>query len=158
MDDTANWEFAAVVAAVCIGLGGLLLFTLIGALGAWRVHEAASNAAAQAARAAAAVEELARSLILPPPGHEPYSTAAAPVQAPDPALARLSETAAELELLRAQAADLMREQEALSDAVRNLVQAGVLRGDQSNEQLDQIAQTLRRVEEQLVRMTTPPAR
>jgi hypothetical protein len=150
--DTANWEFAAVVAAVCIGLGGLLLFTLLGALGAWRVHEAASNAATQAARAASAIEELARLLVLPQPAPEPH--APAPV-APDAALARLSETAAELQRLGEQAAELMRQQEALSDAVRNLVQAGVLRGDQSNEQISQIAQTLRRVEEQLVRMTTP---
>jgi hypothetical protein len=150
--DTANWEFAAVVAAVCIGLGGLLLFTLLGALGAWRVHEAAANAAAQAARAAVAIEELARSLIVTAPTPEPYLSAAGP----DPALARLSEAATELQRLREQAAELMLQQEALSDAVRNLVQAGVLRGDQSSEQLTQIAQTLRRVEEQLVRMTTPP--
>ncbi|HEY7499478.1 MAG TPA: hypothetical protein VH740_13255 [Vicinamibacterales bacterium] len=153
MDDTANWEFAAVVAAVCIGLGGLLLFTLLGAIGAWRVHEAASNAAAQAARAAAAIEELARSMMFAPAA--PDAPAPAP---PDAAGSRLAETAAELERLRGEAAELLRQQESLSDTVRDLVQSGVLRSDQSSEQLRQLEQTLRRVEEQLVRITTPRPR
>ena len=36
MGDTTNWEFAAAVAAVVLGLGGLLLFTIIGNAGSER--------------------------------------------------------------------------------------------------------------------------
>ena len=43
MGDTTNWEFAAAVAAVTIGLGGLLLFTIIGAIGSWRILGAANS-------------------------------------------------------------------------------------------------------------------
>jgi ABC-type transporter Mla subunit MlaD len=77
---------------------------------------------------------------------------------PDPASARLAEAAAELERLREQAADLLRQQEALSDSVRNLVQVGVLGSEQSREQLEQLEQTLRRIEEHLARITTPRPR
>jgi hypothetical protein len=52
----------------------------------------------------------------------------------------------------------LRQQEALSDAVRNLVQAGVLRSDQSDERLAQLEETLRRIEEHLARITTPRPR
>jgi hypothetical protein len=154
VDDSANWEFAAVVAAVCIGLGGLLLFTLVGAVGAWRVYEAATRAAAQTARAAGAIEELARSLT---PSQSSGVGHASEIPAPrtDAALAG---TASELERLRAQAADLLAQQSLLQDAIRNLVEAGVLRGDESNQQLRDLEQTLRRVEEHLVRITTPGAR
>jgi hypothetical protein len=47
VDDTSNWEFAAVVAAICIGLGGLLLFTIVAAIGTWRVHASAAHGAAR---------------------------------------------------------------------------------------------------------------
>ena len=39
LGDTTNWEFAAAVAAVSMGLGGLLLFTMIGTIGSWRVFD-----------------------------------------------------------------------------------------------------------------------
>ena len=150
MDDTSSWEFAAVVAAVCIGLGGLLLFTIIGAIGGWRVYGAARGASARAARAAASVEELARVLA--------EQAASMPGALLGESAPRLAEAVDELTGLRAQAADLLLQQTRLQDAVRNLVEAGVLRGDESNQQLRALEQTLRRVELHLARITTPGAR
>ena len=150
MDDTSSWEFAAVVAAVCIGLGGLLLFTLIGAIGAWRVYEAARRTSAQAARAAASVVELAKVLA--------EQAASMPAALLGESAPRITEAADELTRLRTQAADLLLQQTRLQDAVRNLVEAGVLRGEESNQQLRELERTLRRVEQHLARITTPGAR
>jgi hypothetical protein len=150
VDDTSTWEFAAVVAAVCIGLGGLLLFTAIGAIGAWRVYDAARRASGEAARAAASVEVLARAL-----AEQAESMPAALLGESAP---RIAEAADELTRLRAQAADLLLQQTRLNDAVRNLVEAGVLRGDESNQQLREFEHTLRRVEQHLARITAPGAR
>jgi hypothetical protein len=146
MGEIADWEFAAVVAAVCIGLGGLLILTLLGAIGAWRVHDAAAVAASEAARAATAVEELA---------HQLMTQSAQPAAQQNATLARHAE---ELERLTAQATELLAQQALLHDAVRNLVEAGVLRGDDAAEHLRQLEHTLRRVEEHLVRITTPGTR
>ena len=144
MDDTANWEFAAVVAAVCIGLGGLLLFTLIGAIGSWRVHDSAARAAAETARAADAMQELARTMVAQTAERAPMIDLAARVD--------------EVDALRRQAEDLLSQQTRLQDAVRHLVEAGVLRGEESGRQLRELEQALRRVEEHLVRIATAVGR
>jgi len=144
VDDTANWEFAAVVAAVCIGLGGLLLFTLIGAVGTWRIHDGAARAAEQTAAVAAAMQELARAMMAPPAERGPMIELAG----------QLEEVAA----LKRQAEDLLAQQARLQDAVRHLVEAGVLRGEESGRQLRDLDQSLRRVEELLVRITSPGSR
>jgi hypothetical protein len=148
--DTANWEFAAAVAAVCIGLGGLLLFTLIGVLGAWRVYGGAARAASEAAKAAASVRELAIALTASRQLIEPATQ-----RAPETDFAAASD---ELDDIRKRTADLLAQQTLLQDAVRNLVEAGVLQGEESGEQLRALEQTLRRVEEHLIRITTPGAR
>ena len=150
MGDTANWEFAAAVAAVCIGLGGLLLFTLIGVLGAWRVCDGAARAASEAAKAAASVRELAIALTASRQFIEPATQ-----RAPETDFAAAAE---ELDNMRKQTADLLAQQTLLQDAVRNLVEAGVLQGEESGEQLRAREQTLRRVEEHLIRITTPGTR
>ncbi len=137
--DTANWEFAAVVAAVCIGLGGLLLFTLVGAIGSWRIHDSAARAAEGAARAADAMQDLGRAMIA-------QSAAAAP-------MIHLAARVDEVDALRRQAEDLLSQQSRLQDAVRHLVEAGVLRGEESGRQLRELEQTMRRVEEHLLRIT-----
>jgi hypothetical protein len=150
VDDTSSWEFAAVVAAVCIGLGGLLLFTLIGAIGGWRVYEAARRASAQAASAAASVEELAKAL-----GEQAASLPATLLGESAP---KISEAADELTRLRAQAADLLQQQTRLQDAVRNLVEAGVLQGEESSQRLRALEATLHRIEQHLARISSPGAR
>jgi hypothetical protein len=151
VDDTANWEFAAVVAAVCIGLGGLLLFTLIGAIGTWRMHDGATRAAEQTAEAAAqigiaadAMQELARAMM-----------AQAAVRGP---MIELAGQIEEVAALKTQAGELLAQQTRLQDAVRHLVEAGVLRGEESGRQLRDLEQALRRVEEHLTRITTPGIR
>jgi hypothetical protein len=57
--DSANWEFAALVAAVTIGLGGLLAFTLLALVGGWRMFSAAYEAAREAAETSASIREVA---------------------------------------------------------------------------------------------------
>ena len=64
MDDASNWEFAASIAAVCIGLSGLLLFTLIGTIGGWRVLDKASRAAEETAKSSVVMQDLARQLAM----------------------------------------------------------------------------------------------
>ncbi len=163
MGDTANWEFAAAVAAVCIGFGGLLLFTLIGVAGAWRVYDGAARAASEAAKAAASMRELAIALTVGTSlsttgrgaGGEGAPIEPATQRASKPDFAAASD---ELDDIRRKTADLLAQQTLLQDAVRNLVEAGVLRGEESGEQLRALEQTLRRIEEHLIRITTREAR
>lgn len=133
MGDTSNWEFAAVVAAVCIGMGGLLLITLIAVLGAWRVFARAAEAAEQSARAAAAVEELARQLMASPARERPDDVSD----------------------LRARADALLEQQARLQDGARNLLESAILRDDESAERLRQLDAALRRIEQQLERIARP---
>lgn len=149
MGDTANWEFAAAVAAVCIGFGGLLLFTLVGVVGSWRMYDGAARAASEAAKAAAAMRELAIVLTVSPQAAEVAQLA------PATDFAAASDA---LDDMRRKTDDLLARQTLLQDAVRNLVESGVLRGEDSGEQLRALEQTLQRIEEHLNRITTPGAR
>ncbi len=137
MDNASNWEFAASIVAVCIGLGGLLLFTLIGTIGGWRVFNRASHAANEAAKATIVVQDLARQLALR--------------EAAQPGLADLTQAASQLSGLRAQADALLEQQTRLQAAVRNLVEAGVLRGESATD-IKQLESTVNRLEEHLVRI------
>ena len=137
MDNASNWEFAASIAAVCIGLGGLLLFTLIGTIGGWRVFSRASQAADEASKASIVVQDLARQLALR--------------EASQPGLADLTQAAHQLSGLRAQADALLEQQTRLQAAVRNLVEAGVLRGEGAND-IKQLESAVNRLEEHLVDM------
>jgi hypothetical protein len=58
----------------------------------------------------------------------------------------------EVTALRRQAEDLLAQQARLQDAVRHLVEAGVLRGEESGRHLRELEQAVRRVEEQLGRI------
>lgn len=138
MGDTANWEFAAAVAAVTIGLGGLLLFTLTTIISSWRVLAKAGNAADEAMKASTAMQDLARYLSW----RETRPPAAAPS-------VDLSDAAGELADLRHQADALIEQQSRLQEAVRNLVEAGVLGSDQSGRQLQDLEEAVRRLEENL---------
>lgn len=138
MGDTTNWEFAAAVAAVVMGLGGLLLFTIIGTIGAWRVFSQANRAAVEAAKASASVQDLARHL---------SSRAASQLPIID-----LREEADELADLRRQADALIDQQSRLQEAVRNLVEAGALGNAGSERQLRDLDGILRRLEDNLTRV------
>ena len=137
MDDTTNWEFAAAVAAVCIGLGGLLLFTLIGAIGSWRVFDRAREAAIESAKANVAVQDLARSVAA-------RDAALAPQTSP----ASLEESRA-LSDLRRQADALIDQQARLQDAVRNLVDSAAQRSEESTSRLRDIEGSIKRLEQHL---------
>lgn len=144
MDDTSNWEFAAAVAAVSIGLAGLLLFTLIGTLGSWRVYDRALRASNEAAKASLLVQDLAREM----------ATREA-LRQPDLDLARES---AQLADLRRQANSLIEQQRLLQNAVRNLIEAGVLRREGSAEELEELQRAVQRLEQHLGQVAEAVAR
>ena len=135
--DTTNWEFAAVVAAVTMGLGGLLLFTLFGIINSWRVFDRAGRAANEAAKASMAVQDLARYLA----SRETMHAVAPRVD--------LTQAADDMNALRQQADALIEQQTRLQDAVRNLVEAGVLRNEDSRQHLADLEGAVRRLEENL---------
>ena len=143
MGNTSNWEFAAVVAAVVMGLGGLLLFSLIGTIGSWRVFRLASQSAREAEAASTAVQDLARQL------------AAKEAMAPG---AQLAAAAADVGELRRQASALLDEQARLNDATRNLVEARVLGGEDASRQLQELDAAVKRLEDNLGRVAAAVAR
>lgn len=143
MGDTTNWEFAAAVAAVCIGLGGLLLFTLLGTANSWRVFSMTHKAAQEAEKASLAVQELARHLSARSAQNLPVID--------------LSDAANEMADLRRQADALIAQQGRLQEAVRNLVEAGVLGSEASNQQYGDLESALRRLEDNLARVAAAVA-
>jgi hypothetical protein len=132
MDNASNWEFAASIAAVCIGLAGLLLFTLIGTVGSWMVFTRASRAANEAEKASILVQDLSRQLA--------FREASQP-------MVDVAQAATQIAGLRTQADALLQQQTRLQDAVRNLVEAGVLRSDNS-----ELEGAMKRLEENLARI------
>ncbi len=143
MGDTANWEFAAAVAAVSIGLGGLLLFTLLGTFNSWQTFTQTTKAAQEAEKASIAVQELARHL--------------ATNASPQPPVIDLSEVARDLVDLRKQADALIDQQARLQSAVRNLVETGVLGNEGANQQYADLDGALRRLEDNLARVAAAVA-
>jgi hypothetical protein len=141
--DSTNWEFAAAVAAVSMGLGGLLLLALIGTIGSWRVFDRASRAAAEATKASLVVQDLARYLAT-------RESMAAPA-------ASVREAAGQLAGIREQAGALIDQQSRLQDAVRNLVEAGVLRSEDSGQRLQELEGGIKRLEEHLARVSAAVA-
>jgi methyl-accepting chemotaxis protein len=121
-----------------MGLGGLLLFTLIATIGSWRVFSQASRAAADAARASQSVQELAR-----------YLSSRSAQQLP---IIDLREEADELADLRRQADLLIDQQARLQEAVRNLVESGALGATNSERQLRDLDGIIRRLEDNLARV------
>ena len=112
MDDTSNWEFAAVVAAVSIGLCGLLVFTVGSIVMNWIVLGRAAKAAKDASESSLLVQDAAL-------GMAARDSAAL-------AAAGLVEERKRLVELRERSAALLEQQARLQDAVRNLVEANVL--------------------------------
>lgn len=143
MGTASNWEFAAAIAAVCIGLGGLLLFTLIGTIGAWRLFDRTLRTASAAEKASVIVQDLSRQLAMR--------------EASQPAANDLTQAAAQLSGLRIQADALLQQQSLLQDAVRNLVEAGVLRSEGSGGDLKDLEGAVKRLDEQLARIGTAVA-
>ena len=112
MGDTSNWEFAAVVAAVSIGLCGLLVFTIGSIVMNWIVLGRAAKAAKDSSEASLLVQDAAREIA----ARESAALAAA----------GLAEETQKLAELREQSTALVEQQARLQEAVRNLVEANVL--------------------------------
>jgi hypothetical protein len=131
MGDTTNWELAAAIAGVCIGLGGLVVLAAVSVFGTWRVFRHASEAAEAAANASVAVHDLAQQLALRPAQYaNEFSLAASSMSG-----------------VAAHASDLLDKQSRLQDAVRDLVAAGALGRD--SEEHGTLQASLRRIEAQL---------
>ncbi|MBF6601022.1 MAG: hypothetical protein IVW36_10980 [Dehalococcoidia bacterium] len=140
MGDTSNWEFAAVVAAVVMGLGGLLVFTIISSLGSWRLFRLAAQASSEAAAASEAVQGLARQLAA-------SHAVAADVPLPP----------AEVSELLQEADALIEQQGRLQDATRRLIDARARHGSASGESLDELDAAMRRLDENLRRVAAAVA-
>jgi hypothetical protein len=131
LDSTSNWETAAAIAAVCIGLGGLLLFSAVAMAGAWRVASAAERASREAEKASAAVQSL----------HEACSTP------------EVRPAHGQGLMIGFPGADPQREQQGrLNEAGRLVMEAGVLR-DGSPAQAARIEATVRRLDETITRLS-----
>lgn len=139
MGDSSNWEFAASIAAVSIGLSGLLVFTLMGTIGSWRVLERGTKASNEAAKTMIVIQDLARQLAMREVSRSP--------------VVDVSQTAGQLSDLRAQADALLQQQTRLQDAVRNLVEAGVLRSEGATGDLKELEGAVKRLEEHLARIS-----
>ncbi len=150
MGDTTNWEFAAAVAAVAIGLGGLLIITIIGTIGSWRVYDRARSAAIEAEKASLLVQEAARLRLAPEARSAPDARTAPEARTlPVPASSEFDGALRSLSELRAQADALMEQQRRLHEAVRNLVEAGVLRAEGPGPDVTEIHIAIQRIEEHL---------
>jgi hypothetical protein len=143
MDSPSNWEFAASIAAVSIGLSGLLLFTILSVIGSWRVLERGTSASTEAAKTMIIIQDLARQLAVREVSRSPAVDVA--------------QTATQLSGLRVQADALLQQQARLQDAVRNLVEAGVLRSEGSSAELKDLEGAVKRLEENLARIAAAVA-
>ena len=140
MGDTTNWEFAAVVAAVSIGLCGLLVFTLTTIVSNWRLSDRAVRAARESSEASVLVQELARQL---------SAREAATLTA-----AGLTEETRRLSELRVQTETLIEQQARMQEAVRNLVEAGVLRSEGATPEIKQLESAINRLDDHLGQLAT----
>ena len=127
MGDSANWEFAALVAAVTIGLAGLLVFTLLALVGAWRMYGAATDAAHEATEANAAIRDVARQI------------AAAAQSRGEPDARELTDVQRRVEALA-------EDQARLRDTLRALA-AGSASGDDNEQRLRDVESAVRRLEQ-----------
>lgn len=135
MGDTSNWEFAAVVASVSIGLMGLLVFTMTSIIGNWRLSDKAARAAREASEASVRVQDLAREL---------SAREAATLTA-----AGLTDETRRLSELRKQTEALLEQQGRLQEAVRNLVEAGVLHGESPATEIKDLEGAIERLDAHL---------
>lgn len=138
MGDTSNWEFAAVVASVVMGLGGLLLFTLSATIGSWVTFARTSRAANETTKASIAMQDLARQVAMresmPPPAVD------------------FTPIMAQIEALRAQADVLTKQQVRLQEQMQRIdVQ------DADTPDVHELRATVKRLEENLAQMAATVA-
>jgi hypothetical protein len=132
--DTGNWEFAAVVAAVSIGLLGLVIFTLVSIVNSWLIFSRSARAAKDASEASLVVQDLARELS----AREAASLTAS----------GLTEETKRLADLRKQAETLVEQQARLQEATKSLLEAGVLQADVGLD-IKQLEASIQRLDEHM---------
>jgi cbb3-type cytochrome oxidase subunit 3 len=133
--DTSNWEFAAVVAAVSIGLCGLLVFTIGSIVMNWIVLGRAAKAARDASEASLLIQDTARGMAT----HDAASRAAA----------SLADEAQKLAEIREQSQAVVEQQARLQEAVRNLVEANVLGPATAPSDTSGLAEAIERLDEHM---------
>lgn len=138
MGDTSNWEFAAAVASVVMGLAGLLLFTLSATIGSWIVFGRASRAASEAAKASVGMQDLARQIAMresmPPPAVD------------------LTPAMSQIDALRAQTDVLMKQQARLQESVRQISETPA-----AGNEMREMQAAVHRLEENLAQMAATVA-
>jgi hypothetical protein len=133
--DTSNWEFAAVVAAVSIGLCGLLVFTVGSIVMNWFVLGRAAKAAKDASESSLLVQDAARGIAV-----RDTATLAA---------AGLAEETRRIVELREQATVLVEQQARLQEAVRNLVEANVLGARSASSDNSSLEASIKRLDDHM---------
>lgn len=134
MGDTGNWEFAAVVAAVSIGLLGLVIFTITSIVNSWVIFIRSARASKDASEASLVVQDLARELSV----REAATTTAA----------GLTEETKRLSDLRKQAEALVDQQARLQEAARSLLEAGVMQSDVALD-IKQLEASIKRLDDHM---------
>jgi hypothetical protein len=136
--DTSNWEFAAVVASVVMGLGGLLLFTLSATIGSWITFARTSRAASETTKASIAMQDLARQIAMresmPPPAVD------------------LTPAMSQIDAVRAQADDHMKQQARLQEAMQQITDRTADTPD-----VQELQATVKRLEDDLAQMAATVA-
>jgi hypothetical protein len=135
--DTSNWEFAAAVASVVMGLGGLLLFTLSAIIGSSISFSRASRASTEAAKANVAMQDLVRQFAMR--------------DAMPPPVVDLTPAMAQIDALRAQTDMLMKQQARLQDSLQQVNETSGQRDVQA------LHATVQRLEDELAQMAATVA-
>lgn len=132
--DTGNWEFAAVVAAVSIGLLGLVIFTVTSIVNSWFIFLRSARAAKDASEASLVVQDLARELSVR--------------EAATQTAAGLTEETQRLSELRKQTEALVEQQTRLQEAAKSLLEAGVMQADVSLD-IKQLEASIQRLDDHM---------
>jgi len=136
-----DFQFAVAIAGACIGLSALLLLALVTVMSTWRLFRHAEQASQAASRSSLAVEEMIRRF---GPG-------------PGPSRPGGGAPGEEFGELRREASELMERQARLQETVRNLIESGMLEGGPSAESLQNLEQTVQRLETTMGQMVAAVA-
>lgn len=128
MTGEETFEFAAAIAGVSIGLAAILILAVLAIVGTWRLFRHSSDASLASTRAAAAIEEFARSLR--------DQTAPLTASAPPGQIAELSQ--------RVEA--LVEQQNQLQEMARNLLDTAALEGAQPGIGVEELESAVARLE------------
>ena len=127
MTGQETFEFAAAVAGVSIGLGAVLILSVLGVIGTWRLFHHARDASVASTRAALGIEELARQLA-------GQARAAAPMETH------------QFADLRQQAEALLEQERRLQEMARTLLDTTAVAGGPAPAALEDLAVAVSRLD------------